>query len=96
MANDELSRHIVKHQSEDVVLNEKRISSWLQDEVLHEGLGDVIVGLELTENIYKNAAVEHWLTIDGGDEVGDLLELQASKFFHYFRRTLHLLSFERH
>ena len=47
-----------------------------------------VTHLELTENIYKNAAVEHWLTIDGGDEVGDLLELQASKFFHYFRRTL--------
>ena len=38
--------------------------------------------LELPQHVDQDAAVEHGLTVDGRDEVGDLLEGQRLKLLH--------------
>lgn len=89
-----LSSDVVENESEHVVLDEEGISRGLEDKVLHEGLRGVIISLELTQHVDKNAAVKHGLTVRCCDEVLYLLEGEASKLLHDLGRPLHLLALE--
>ena len=40
----------------------------------------------MSEDVNEDAAVEHGLAVDGGDEVGDLLERQRRNLLHYLKR----------
>jgi len=59
---------------EHVMLDEEGVVARLENEVLHEGLGDVLVRLKLTENVDEDPTVKHWLTVDRRDKVGNFLE----------------------
>jgi len=49
-----LGSNIVKNQSEDVVLDEERISRWFENEVLHEGLGRIIISIVYLRGLSTN------------------------------------------
>merc|ERR1712015_294194 len=60
-----------------VVLDEEGITSWLQNKVLHERLGRVIVSLELSHDTHQDPAVKHGLAVSGRGHVSNLSERQA-------------------
>ena len=55
----------------------------------------VIIYLQLSQDIDEDSSVKHWLAVDGGDDVLDLLEGEASQLLHDLDRPLHLLALKR-
>jgi len=78
------------------VLDEKGVGVGFQHEHLGKRLRRVVVSLELTQDVDEYSAVESGLAVDGGDDVGDLLEGQRTDLLHDLASTLHLLTLERH
>ena len=48
--------------------------------------------LQLSQDIDEDSSVKHWLAVDGGDDVLDLLEGETSQFLHDLGGPLHLLA----
>jgi len=69
-----LSSNIVEDEPEHVMLDEERVVARLENEVLHEGLWNVLVRLKLAENVDEDSAVKHWLAVHRRDQVGNFLE----------------------
>merc|ERR1712168_1036957 len=76
--------------------NEPGITTTLEPKSLTEALRYIFVGLELTQDVDEDAAVEGWLTVHGRNDVGNLLEGQRSDLFHDLGRTLHVLPLKGH
>jgi len=89
-----VSSDVVDDKPEDVVLDEETVPARLQHEILHEGLGDVLIRLKLAHHIHQNAAVEHGVAVDRGHVVPDGLEPEAIYLLHDFSGALHLLALE--
>ena len=70
----EASSGAVDAKSEDVVLQEERVSNGLQNKCLREGVRRIIVSFQLAKNIDQDATVKHGLTIHLGDDVLNLLK----------------------
>jgi len=85
----------VKDKPEHVVLDEERVSGWFEYKVLHEGLGRIVISLQLSQDVDEDSSVKHWLAVHGGDDVLDLLEGEASQLLHDLGGPLHLLALKR-
>merc|ERR1719187_1122737 len=83
--------NIVEDQAEDVMLDEEGVSAGFEDEILHEGLGWVLISSELPHHVDQDAAVEHRVTVNRGDNVGDALKGEAVYFLHDLGSPLNLL-----
>eukprot|EP00091_Calanus_sinicus_P013518 TRINITY_DN29_c0_g2_i14.p1 TRINITY_DN29_c0_g2~~TRINITY_DN29_c0_g2_i14.p1 ORF type:complete len:122 (+),score=10.43 TRINITY_DN29_c0_g2_i14:130-495(+) len=73
---------IMKNKSEHIVLDEEGVAHGLEDKVLHEGLGRVIVSLQLAHHVHQDAPIEHRVAVDGGDDVRDALEGEGVDLLH--------------
>ena len=50
------------------------------------------VYLELSQDIDEDSSVKHWLAVNGGNDVLDLLECETSQLLHDLGGPLHLLT----
>ena len=53
------------------------------------------VYLELSQDIDEDPSVKHWLAVNGGNDVLDLLEGETSELLHDLGGPLHLLALKR-
>ena len=86
-----LGCNIVKYKSENVVLNEEWIARRLEDKVLHERLWRIVVSLQLAHNVDQDAAIEHRVAVNRGDDVVDSLQGEGVDLFHDLDSALYLL-----
>jgi len=89
-----LSGNIMENQPEHVMLDEERVVARLENEVLHEGLWNVLVRLKLAKNVDEDPSVKHWLTVHRRDQVGNFLEGKGAQLLHDLGTPLHLLALE--
>jgi len=92
--NQESNSDVVEDKPEHVVLDEEGVTHGLQDKILHEGLGLIIISLELAHHIDKDASIKHGMAVDGGDNVGYALEGEGVQLLHNLHSSLHLLTLE--
>ena len=50
------------------------------------------VYLQLSQDIDQDSSVKHWLAVNGGNDVLDLLECETSQLLHDLGGPLHLLT----
>merc|ERR1719470_362414 len=75
-------------------LDKQGIAHGLEDKVLHEGLGRVVVCLQLAHHVHQDASIEHRVAVNGGDDVRDALEGEGVDLLHDLGSPLHLLALE--
>ena len=49
----------------------------------------------MSQDVDQDASVKHWLAVDSGNDVLDLLEGETSQLLHDLDGTLHLLALKR-
>jgi len=87
---------VVYSETENVMLQHKRVVQGLEHEHLGKWVRRVFIALQPSYDTDDDAAVEHGLRVDCGDHSADVLEAETGELFHDGLRPLELLALKSH